>query len=67
MSRFKIYWGKVAPNQEMLNEKYCALFGEHPRLGDILSNHDLDGAVVFDGVAWRELDLAAMQKTAINK
>ncbi len=63
MSRFKTYWGNVVPNQEMFSAKHCALFGESPGSGAILSNHELDGAVVFDGETWRELDLAAMQKT----
>ena len=34
--------------------------------GAILSKCDLDGAVVFDGQDWRELDLAAMQKAVIH-
>ena len=67
MSGFKTYWGKVVPNQEIFNARYRSLFGESPKPGDILSNHDLDGAVVFDGVAWRALDLAAMQKNANQK
>ena len=66
MSRFKAYWCNVVPNQEMLSAKHCSLFGESPGSGAILSNHNLDGAVVFDGEAWRELDLAAMQKTIIH-
>ena len=63
MSSFKTYWGEVIPNQERFSARHCSLFGESPRSGDILSNQDLDGAVVFDGEAWRELDLVAMQKT----
>jgi hypothetical protein len=63
MSSFDKYWGEKVPGQEMLNLKHCSLLGESPRSGAILSNCDLDGAVVFDGEDWRELDLAAMQKT----
>jgi len=66
MSKFATYWGKAVSNQEVLNEKHRSLFIEPPKLGDILSNPGRDGAVVFDGVTWRKLDLAAMQKDAIN-
>ena len=66
MSRFKPFWGNVVPDQETFSEKHCALFGESPGSGAILSNHELDGAVVFDGNTWRELDLAAMQKSGNN-
>ena len=66
MPRFETYWGKVAPNQEMPTARHCSLHGEYPRSGAILSNCDHDGAVVFDGEDWRELDLAAMQKAIIN-
>jgi len=62
MSNLKTYWGAAVSGQQIFSEKHCALFGESPRPGAILSNHDLDGAVVFDGESWRELDLAAMQK-----
>lgn len=63
MSSFKAYLGEVSPHQERFSARYCSLFGESPRSGDILSNQELDGAVVFDGEAWRALDLVAMQKT----
>ena len=66
MSKFKTYLGNVVTNQEMFSEKHCSLFGESPGPGAILSNHDLDGAVAFDGEAWRELDLAAMQRAVIQ-
>ena len=61
MSNLEAYFGEAVPDQQMLSEKHCALFGNHPCTGAILSNRDLDGAVVFDGKTWRELDLAAMQ------
>jgi len=66
VSRLKAYWGKVVPDQEMFSARHCSLYGESPRSGAILSNCDHDGAVVFDGEDWRELDLAAMQKAIIN-
>ncbi len=62
MSKFNEYWGKAVPNQEMLSARHCSLFGDDPESGAILSNCDLDGAVVFDGEAWRELHLEAMQQ-----
>jgi hypothetical protein len=66
MSSFGKCWGAKVPGQEMLNLKHCSLFGESPKSGDILYSHDLDGTVAFDGEAWRELDLAAMQKSVIQ-
>ncbi len=63
MSSFITYWGKSVPDQEILSARHSSLYGESPKSGAILSNCDLDGAVVFDGEVWRELDLAAMQKT----
>ena len=63
MSVFKTYWGKAVPGQDLLSARHSTLYGESPKPGSILSNCDLDGAVVFDGEIWRELDLAAMQKT----
>ena len=66
MSRLKAYWGKVVPDQEMFSARHCSLYGEAPRSGAILSNCYLDGAIVFDGEYWKELDLAAMQKAATN-
>ena len=67
MSHLKTYWGAAVSDQRIFSEKHCALFGESPTPGAILSNHDLDGAVVFDGEAWRELDLAAMQKALTQR
>ena len=61
MLRFQTYAGSAVPNQEMLSEKHCSLFGEIPSAGAILSNDDLGGAVVFDGQIWREFDLVALQ------
>ena len=62
MSIFKLYWGEVVSDQEMLSERHEHLFGESPGRDAILADQDLDGAVVFDGKAWRELDLETMQK-----
>ena len=66
MAKYNTYLGNKVTNQEMFSEKHCSLFGESPGPGAILSNRDLDGAVVFDGEAWRELDLAAMQRAVIQ-
>ena len=61
MSKFKSYWGEVVSYQDMLNARHCSLFGEFPTRDAILADQDLQGAVVFDGEVWRELDLAAIQ------
>ena len=66
MSGFNTYWGDEVPNQGVLVAKYCSLFGESPKKDVILSGRDLYSAVVFDGKAWRELDLLAMQEEAHN-
>ena len=67
MPKFKTFLGNVVTNQEMFSEKHCSLFGKSPGPGAILSNYDLDGAVAYDGEAWRELDLAAMQRAIIQR
>jgi len=67
MPGFKTCWGEVVPNQEMFSARHHSLFGEAPRYGAILSHHDLYDAVVFDGEAWRELDLGAMQNAIIQE
>ena len=66
MAGITTFWGKAVSNQATFSEKHCRLYGESPVIGDVLSNQDLDGAVVFDGEIWRELDLAGMRAAAIS-
>ena len=67
MSRFKTYWGKAVPDQDVFSARYSSLYGNLPMCDAILANQDIGGAVVFDGETWRELDLAAMQKDVSYK
>lgn len=64
---FKMYSGEVVPDQDILSERHGSLYGEPPKRDAILADRDFDSAVVFDGKAWRKLDLGSMQKSVLNK
>jgi hypothetical protein len=58
--RFERYCKRKADSQAALTKYYGHLFGEPPSKNCILSYNGEDGAVVFDGYHWRELDMKTL-------
>lgn len=61
MSRFSEFWGDKVSGQEKYSKKHEYLFGSAPKCDAIMSHDEFERAVVYDGEAWRELDLNAIQ------